>query len=125
MLLPGPGSSFDRQSRHIVKLRQFEQRSAPKRRVVSQRLREIPSGSGQNHEMVMTHFPIPRLGGVGGQELEQIEALLGAGVVIWAVQVAEGVDAGIVREVDGVGGLGICGEAWVFEHPTVENELQH
>lgn len=107
MLLPRPGTRLQRQSGDIKELRQFEQRSSPHPRIVPQRLREIQSGSGQNQEMVVTHIPIPQIRVVPGQKFEQIEALLGAGIVIGAVEVAEGVDAGIVREVDGVGGLGI------------------
>lgn len=55
-----------------------------------------------------------------------VEAVVGAEVVIIrVVEVAEGVEAGVVREVDGVGGGGVGGQAGVLEHAAVEDELEH
>lgn len=125
MLLPRPGPRLHRQSGDVEELRQFQKRGAPHGRVIAQRLREIPGGSGQDQEVVVTHVPVPHAGFVVLQEIVQFEAVLGAGVVVRTVEVSQGVDGRVVREVDGVGGIGIWSQTLVFEHPTVENEFEH
>lgn len=59
------------------------------------------------------------------KKLEQIKAVVEAGIDFRAVEVAEGVDAGVIREKDGGGDGGIGGETWVFEHTAVEDEFEH
>lgn len=66
----------------------------------------------------------PDLGGVLGQEREEIRPVIGAGVDVGSVEVAEGVDAGVVREVDGGGEVRVGGETRVLEDPTVEDEFE-
>ena len=72
----------------------------------------------------MAHAAGPDFGGVFLEEFEEFEAVVGAGVVVGAVEVAEGVEAGVVREEDGVGGGGVGGEARVLQHAPMEDEFQ-
>lgn len=58
------------------------------------------------------------------EEIVEVKAVLGGGVIIGAIQVMEGVEGGIIREVDGVGGGRIGGETWIFEHTAVEEEFE-
>lgn len=66
----------------------------------------------------------PDLGGVLRQEREKIRPVIRAGVHVGSVEVAERVDAGVVREVDGGGEIRVGREARVLEDPTVENEFE-
>lgn len=66
----------------------------------------------------------PDLRGVLRQEREKIRPVIGAGVDVGSVEVAERVDAGVVREVDGGGEIRVGREARVLEDPTVENEFE-
>lgn len=75
--------------------------------------------------MVMTLVASPYVGVIIPNETEQLEAVFGAGIDIGTVEVTEGVDAGIVREVNGVGEVGIRSETRVLEHTTVEDKLEH
>lgn len=126
LFLPGVGSGFQCQRRDVEELRRFEERRAENRRIVGEGLAEIPGRPRHDEEMVVTAAAAPDRGAVGvGEEVEQIAAVEEAGVLVGAVEVAEGVEAGVVREVDGGGEIGIGGEAGVFEHAAVEDELQH
>lgn len=58
------------------------------------------------------------------EEFVEVEAVLGGGIVIGAVEVVKGVKGGVIREVDGVGGGGIGGETRVFEHTAMEEEFE-
>lgn len=88
MFLPGPGTCLEGQSGYVVEVRQLEKGSAPKGRVVDfQGLREIPSGSGHDEEVVVTRMAVPDFGGVVLEEVEEVEAVFGAGVVFGAVEV--------------------------------------
>ncbi len=51
--------------------------------------------------------------------------MFGAGIDVWAVEITEGVNSSVVREIDGVSGVGIGCETRVFEHSTMEDELEH
>jgi uncharacterized protein (DUF697 family) len=73
--------------------------------------------------MIVALTASPYGGAVVLEKIEQFEAVVGAGIEVWAVEVTEGVDGGIVREIDGVGGVGIVGETRVLEHAAVEDEL--
>lgn len=91
-----------------------------------QRLREIPSGSCHDEEMVMPHVTFPDLRVViMAEEAEEVEAVVGAGVILRAVEIPERIEAGVVREVDGVCRRWIGGEAGILEHATVEDEFEH
>ncbi|GFZ02100.1 exostosin family protein [Actinidia rufa] len=59
------------------------------------------------------------------EKLEQIEAVFETGVDVAAVEVAEGVDPGVVGEEDGGSDSGIGGETWVLKHAAVEDQLEH
>ncbi|KAB2629430.1 xyloglucan galactosyltransferase KATAMARI1-like protein [Pyrus ussuriensis x Pyrus communis] len=71
--------------------------------------------------MVLTHVPIPGNWVISGQKIEQIEALLGARIVIGAVEIAEGVDASVVGEIIGFLAEAIVGQvrAEVVEQSVV------
>ncbi|KAF7837830.1 hypothetical protein G2W53_006312 [Senna tora] len=99
-------------------------RRPPYGRVILQGLREIPSGPGHDQKMVMAHSAIPDSGLVVLKKVEQLEAVLGAGVDLWAVEIPQGVEASVVREIDAVGREGILGETWVLEHATMEDEFE-
>lgn len=93
--------------------------------MVAQRLREVPGRPGHDQEMVVAFMASPNAGAIVLEKFEQLKAVVGAGIDVGAVEVTEGIDGGIVREIDGVGGVGIGGEAGVLEHAAVEDELQH
>lgn len=59
------------------------------------------------------------------KEFEQPESVFRTDIVIGAEEVTEAVDSGVIREVDGVSGGGICCETRVFEHTAVEEEFEH
>lgn len=124
-VLPGPGSGLQRQRGHVIELGQFQKGSAPDGRVVGQRLREVPGGAGHDEEVVVAGAALPDARVVGPQEAVQIEAVVGAGVDVAAVEVAEGVEAGVVGEEDGVGEIRVRGEAGELEDAAVEDELEH
>ncbi|KAM0990088.1 hypothetical protein ACFX13_008758 [Malus domestica] len=63
--------------------------------------------------MVLTHVPIPGNRVISGQKIEQIKALLGAGIVIGAIEIAEGVDADVVGEIMGFLAKAIVGQVRV------------
>lgn len=124
LLLPGPSSGLERQCGDVEELGQFKKRSAPDGRVVGQRLREVPGGSGHDQEVVVARAPLPDARIVRPQEAVEIEAVLGAGVDVAAVEVAEGVEAGVVGEEDGVGEIRVGGLAGELQDAAVEDELQ-
>lgn len=68
---------------------------------------------------------VPDLRTVVLEKIEEFEAVVGAGVCFGAVEITEGVEGSVVREVDGVCRRWILGEAWVLHHSTVEYEFQH
>lgn len=126
-LLPRVGSRFERQDGDVVELGQFEEGGAPHGGVVCQGLGQVPGGAGGDEEVVVAAVALPDSGGIPVlEESEEVEAVLGAGVVVvGVVEVAEGIEAGVVREEDGVGAAGVGGEAGVVEHAAVEDELEH
>lgn len=125
MLLPRPCSGLHRQSRDVVELREFEEGSTPRGRIIAQRLREVPGGPGHDQEMVVAGVASPYAGVIILNEIEKFNAVLRAGIDVWAVEVTEGVDACVVRKVDGISEAGIRSETRVLEHPAVEDELEH
>lgn len=125
MLLPRPRARLENQGGDVEELRELEKRCAPNWRIISQWLREVPSRTSHDQEMVVTHVPIPQIGCVGRQKLIQFESVFEAGIDFRAVEEFKGVDAGVIREEDGVGERWIGGETRVFEDPTVENEFEH
>jgi hypothetical protein len=125
VVLPRPSSCLQRQSRDVVELGELEEGSAPRGRIVVQRLREVPGRPSHDQEMVVAFTASPYAGAVVLEKIEQFEAVVGAGIDVGAVEVTEGVDGGVVREIDGVGGTGIGGEARVLEHAAVEDEFEH
>ena len=58
-------------------------------------------------------------------EIEQLEAVFHAGINVRAVEITERVDATVVREINGVSGVGIGCETRVLEHSTMEDEFEH
>lgn len=68
---------------------------------------------------------VPNFGVCRCDEIEQIEAVFVAGIVIGAVEVLNGVDTGVVGEEDGVSDGGVGGETRVFEYTAVEDEFEH
>lgn len=126
LFLPGVGPGLQRQRRDVEELRRFEEGGAEYRRIVGEGLTEIPGRSSHDEEMVVAAVAVPDGGAVGvGEEVEQILAVEEAGVLFGAVEVFEGVEGGVVGEVDGGGEMGVGGEAGVLEHAAVEDELEH
>lgn len=125
LLLPRPRAGLERECRDVEELGDLQERRPPHRRIGRRRLGEVPCRASHHQKVVMTTASVPRAGAIRLQEVEEVEAVIGAGVDGGAVEIPKGVDAGIVREVDGIGGGGIGGEAWVFEHTAMEEEFQH
>lgn len=124
MFLPRPRACLERQSGYVEELGNLQKRGSPEGRVVIQRLGEVPCGACHDEEVVVSHVAVPDLGVVLLEEMEEMEAVVGAGVVVGAVEVAEGVEGGVVREEDGVGFGRVVGEARVLEHAAVEDEFK-
>lgn len=59
------------------------------------------------------------------EKIKQVEAMVGVCVDVGAIEATEGINGGVVGEEDGIGGIGIGGEARVHEHATVEDEIRH
>ncbi|KAK8690887.1 hypothetical protein V6N13_074413 [Hibiscus sabdariffa] len=121
MLMPGPSPSLRKQNRDIVKLGQFKKESAPYKRIIIQRLGEIPNRPRHNQEMIMTHMLFPDLRLIGLQKLEQVQPMLEAGIHIRDIQIPQRITGSIVREKDDVGKIGVIFKTRVFKDSSMED----
>lgn len=74
--------------------------------------------------MIVPRKSFPDFWAIRLEKVEQITAVLMAGVVIGPVQVPHGVNSAVVREEHGVCHCGVGGETGVLEDAPVKDELQ-
>lgn len=125
VLLPRGGAGLEGENGEVEELGAGEEGGAPEDRVSVRGLGEVPGGTSKNEEVVVAVAARVDVGLVREEVVMEGKSVKSGGVEQGrGVEEREGVEGGIVGEVDGVGEEGVGGEARVLEKTPVNQWLQ-